>query len=251
MRTTNLLIFVAGLLFPLAAIAAEADSFPEILICLDSLQKPGTEKLVYAYIDGVKTRCMARKDLMKFIGQWQAKKDSIALDAKNQEAHKHTLVPESDDIVDRIVAGKKDLAGADLKGRDLMAVDLSNADLTGANLESADLRKARLRGANLKNANLASAFLSQADLRGADLTGAKLDRSVFSSADLRGATGLTLTTIDRILNLNNAKLDTLLARDALEKYPDKFKPAKKCWDNSWAHEVDCDQEKTPSDEDEE
>ena len=78
----------------------------------------------------------------------------------------------SKEAIEKHVAAKCSLDGANLKG----------ADLEGANLDGANLRSANLRGADLDGANLRSA-----DLRGADLEGANLDGANLRSANLRGA----------------------------------------------------------------
>jgi hypothetical protein len=235
--------------FPPVAMSepVKIDSFPEILLCVDSAPKSNTEKLVYAYIEGKKTGCMTLRSLQVLIDASRARKDSVVLEEKNREARKVHL-PDTGDIVDRIAAGKKDLAGVDLHGRDLISLNFSSADLGGANLESADLRNAKLKGANLKNANLKSVFLRSADLRGADLTGANLESAIFTNADLRGALGLSIKAMKKIRNLSNAKLDSLIAREVKEEYPEKFEPTKKCWNNSWAQDYDCSDEDTESDQ---
>jgi hypothetical protein len=226
---------------------AQKDSLPEILICLEGAKKSGAEKLVYTYIDSVKTECMTRPKLMALINSSRMKKDSIALEEKNRDARKRKAA--SDDIVDQIIAGKKDCAGVDLKNRDLMGIDLSSVDLTGANLESADLRNAKLSNAILKNANLKSAFLRKTDLRGADLTGANLDYAIFLRADLRGAKGFSIDNMNKIRTVYESKLDSALAVDALDEYPEKFKPPRKCWDTSWARNFNCDENYKPKDDD--
>lgn len=249
MRNIFMAVLLAGVWFvPRAAVLqAGTDSLPEILLCVDSTHKGGNEKLVYAYIDGVKSRCMTPNSLYALINASRARKDSIALEEQNKAARK-TQIPDTGDIVDRIAAGKKDLAGVDLRGRDLIGINLSLADLSGANLESADLRNAKLKGAILKNANLRSVFMRSADLRDADLTGANVESAIFTNADLRGAKGLTIKVIDRIRNLSKAKLDTAVAREAQEEFPEKFEPPKKCWDNSWARDFDCSSDTVESEE---
>jgi hypothetical protein len=241
----SILISISVLLITCIA-NAQQDSLPQILICLEGKKNSGAEKLVYTYIDSAKTECMTRPKLMALINASRMKKDSIALEEKNQDARKRKAA--SNDIVDQIVAGKKDLAGADLKNQDLMGLDLSGADLTGANLESADLRNAKLSNAILKKANLKSAFLRKTDLRGADLTGANLDYAIFLRADLRGVKGFSVDNMDKIRTVYESKLDSALAVDALDEYPEKFKPPRKCWDTSWARNFNCDDNYKPKDD---
>jgi uncharacterized protein YjbI with pentapeptide repeats len=101
------------------------------------------------------------------------------------------------ECLEKNVALKKDLRGADLSGADLRGAYLSGADLSGAYLRGAylsgaylrgaDLSGAYLRGADLSGADLSGAYLSGADLRGADLRGADLSGAYLRGADLRGA----------------------------------------------------------------
>jgi hypothetical protein len=65
------------------------------------------------------------------------------------------------------------LSRADLYGANLYGADLSRANLSGANLYGADLSRANLSGANLSRANLSGADLSRANLSGANLTETK------------------------------------------------------------------------------
>ncbi|AUX29085.1 MULTISPECIES: pentapeptide repeat-containing protein [Sorangium] len=79
------------------------------------------------------------------------------------------------------------LAGQDLRGKDLSRRNLRGADLRGADLRAAmlietDLGGASLAGAALSRADLSGARLAEADLEGADASSARLLR-----ADLRGA----------------------------------------------------------------
>jgi len=85
-----------------------------------------------------------------------------------------------------------ELAGADLRRRDLTDAKLSGANLTRAVLHRANLRNADLSGATLEEANLNAADLTLASFEGADLRGAQLyavrgSRPDFSRADLSGA----------------------------------------------------------------
>ena len=79
------------------------------------------------------------------------------------------------------------LRGADLRGADLSEANLSEANLSGANLRGADLSEANLRGTDLRGANLSEANLRWANLRGADLRGADLSEANLSEANLSGA----------------------------------------------------------------
>jgi len=66
-----------------------------------------------------------------------------------------------------------DLSRADLSGANLYDANLTGADLSGADLSRANLRGADLTGADLHNADLNGAYLHNADLIGANFTGAK------------------------------------------------------------------------------
>lgn len=85
-----------------------------------------------------------------------------------------------------------DLAGADLRRRDLTDANLAGADLTRAVFHRANLRNADFTGAKLEEANLNAADLTLAKFDGADMAGAQLyavrgSRPDFSGADLSGA----------------------------------------------------------------
>lgn len=82
---------------------------------------------------------------------------------------------------------KRNLSGKDLEGALLRKANLSGARLAGANLRRADLGDADLTGADLAGADLTSANLTGAKAKGAVFDGAKLDMTIFSSADLTGA----------------------------------------------------------------
>ena len=87
------------------------------------------------------------------------------------------------------------LTGANFYNSDLHQADLHGADLRGANLSDANLSCYRVSGkdycADLSGANLGCYRVSGkdycADLRGADLSG----------ADLKGATGITITQLEK------------------------------------------------------
>jgi uncharacterized protein YjbI with pentapeptide repeats len=84
------------------------------------------------------------------------------------------------------------LAGVDLRDRQLPEVALVRANLTGASfrrsgLAHADLRAVNLTGGDLAETNLTSANLASARLLGADLSAATLTGACLMGADLRGA----------------------------------------------------------------
>jgi hypothetical protein len=73
------------------------------------------------------------------------------------------------------------LTGAFLQDADLSCANLSGSNLSGACLSCASLHEANLHGANLKDTNLKDTNLLGADLSGVDLSGASLH-----GANLRG-----------------------------------------------------------------
>ncbi|WP_437611248.1 pentapeptide repeat-containing protein [Sorangium sp. So ce834] len=79
------------------------------------------------------------------------------------------------------------LAGQDLRGKDLSRRNLRGADLRGADLREAMLIETDLGGASLAGAALSRADLSGARLAGADLEGADASSARLLRADLRGA----------------------------------------------------------------
>lgn len=85
-----------------------------------------------------------------------------------------------------------DLAGADLRRRDLTDANLAGANLTRAVLHRANLRNADFTGATLTEANLNATDLTlakfvDADMRGAQLYAVRGSRPDFSRADLSGS----------------------------------------------------------------
>lgn len=90
-----------------------------------------------------------------------------------------------------------DLAGIDLKGRELARANLHGSRLTGAdfrdaglenaNFFEADLTQADLRGARLAGTNFIQARLNGADLSGTDLRSARLHGTLFLDTNLSGA----------------------------------------------------------------
>ena len=72
----------------------------------------------------------------------------------------------------------------DLRGANLISMNLTHANLTKANLEAANLIDADLRHADLKDANLTSVNLCSADLTHANLKDANLRDAILVLADL-------------------------------------------------------------------
>ena len=162
-------------------------------------------------------------------------------------------------IVERALAGDKNLRDANLTGADLTFADLRGADLRGADLTGADLyhayllgvryddstiwpkdvrdvlrvwrgdkdlsganlRGANLRGADLSDADLSGANLREATLRGANLRGAVLKRAKLGLSNLEGAdlSGANLTGAD----LSGAYLEGVIYDDST-RWPEGFTP---------------------------
>jgi uncharacterized protein YjbI with pentapeptide repeats len=100
---------------------------------------------------------------------------------------------ESDAVKENIQTLKKtkSCAGCDLRGAELIRMDLSGVNLEGADLTGAKLFLSNLSGANLRNAHLqktsfGGADLADADLRGADLQGVDLNGAYLMGAKLDG-----------------------------------------------------------------
>ena len=68
----------------------------------------------------------------------------------------------------------RDCPGCNLAGAQLKRRNLAGANLAGANLAGAVFHRAVLRGANLSGADLTGANLNKSDLLQANLSGAKL-----------------------------------------------------------------------------
>lgn len=198
-------------------------------LCLDT--KNGDSRngpLVYTYIDGRKTDCMTKNELLTFCNRKKGPPDSL-VDPKVEAAIR---------FVDSCKAARpaeRDFEDANLKSKDFKGQDLRGANLRGADLESADLRGADLRDADLRDANLRVAYLKGADLRGADVTGAKLYGAYLNKADLRGVRGIDMEHVRAIRTLYEAKLDDGFREEIEFCCPDKLKEASWYWhNNEWA-----------------
>jgi uncharacterized protein YjbI with pentapeptide repeats len=121
-----------------------------------------------------------------------------------------------------------DLAGANLKGADMVAAILDNTNLKGANLEGATIAGGEMREANLEGANMAGAKLSGANLTGANLTHANLTSAdltyaILDSADLQHA---DMTDADvSCAYFECAKLQWSEMRNAIAKHANFTKAA--------------------------
>ncbi|MFS8886218.1 pentapeptide repeat-containing protein [Synechococcus sp. H70.2] len=122
----------------------------------------------------------------------------------------------------RYKAGERDFRWADLRGANLILVNLSEADLRGGNLSRANLSGASLSRANLSRVDLRGSGLSLADLSGVNLIETNLSQADLSGsklwwADLSGA-NLIETNLSRAdlwrANLSKANLSKADLRGA-------------------------------------
>jgi len=97
---------------------------------------------------------------------------SVALAAKVDDFDKEDF--------NNLLAGQKDMSGAQLQGADLRGKDLSGVNFQGAELEEVDFRGANLSGVNFKNADLEEANLKGANITGANFSGAELEYTTWA-----------------------------------------------------------------------
>ena len=98
------------------------------------------------------------------------------------------------DALADLARNRVSLAGVNLDGAWLEAIDLRGAILPHATVRATNLQASQLTGANLEradltDANLTAARLDQARLKGADLTGARLSAASLEGADLTDIVG--------------------------------------------------------------
>ena len=97
---------------------------------------------------------------------------------------------QTETLLQRYAASKRDFSWADLEGADLSHQDLSGinlyrANLTNTNLQGTNLHKANLFKADLTNANLTNTNLQKANLCKANLQAAIVQTSQLETAKLR------------------------------------------------------------------
>lgn len=120
-----------------------------------------------------------------------------------------------------------DLENANLSGVLGEGVVLQRANLKNSTLRNANLNRSLLEDAVLVSANLQGALLSNSTLANVDFTGADLRGTNFKSADLRNANlefskGLTVSQLEGVSTLYNAKLNKELGKSLREGRPDLF-----------------------------
>lgn len=206
---------------------------PDIYICADTTRNlTGSQRmLVYTYIDGKKTECMEKHDLLVFYAE---KTGGTAPTAPK----KNPKIEKMKRVVDSLKAEAKEgknYASQDLRGRDFRGAHLPDANFSGADLRSADLRGATLCRADFTGAKLDAAFLKNADLRGADFTDAALHGTFLNGVNLRGVKGFTMEDVRAVRTLHEAKMDSVFYDEVRFACPDKLTDASWYWhNNEWA-----------------
>ncbi|MFW5774702.1 MAG: pentapeptide repeat-containing protein [Chitinivibrionales bacterium] len=219
-------LFICLAIYPLKLAAEDTDK-DSIFMCtekpVDSLQR----RMVYGYVDGEKTECMTKQELLSLFSQreFEKKQDSILTEKEKK----------NDYYVDAIARGQKDLKKATLPMADLMGAKLINIDFSYANLSSADLRNADLSGAILRGADLSVAYCKDADFSGADLSGANLEGTYLNGANLTDVSGLSYELLKKARTIHAARLDSTLIKQIKEDAPHLLEKPKQGWiQNTWA-----------------
>ena len=116
------------------------------------------------------------------------------------------MLEEWAEIMNKVVASKDNLEGADLSYHKLMKAQLQGAKLSGADLSYAYLMQADLTGADLSEVDFNSAVLIEANLKGANLEDADFTDAYLAGSDLSQALNLTCDQLE----LANLDRDTRL-----------------------------------------
>ena len=98
--------------------------------------------------------------------------------------------------LNKVVARKDVLEGADLSHHKLMKAQLQGAKLSGADLSFAYLMQADLSGADLSEVDFNSAVLSEANLKGANLEDADFTDAYLCGVDLSQVLNLTCDQLE-------------------------------------------------------
>jgi uncharacterized protein YjbI with pentapeptide repeats len=117
-----------------------------------------------------------------------------------------SMLEEWAEILNKVVARKDDLEGADLSYHKLMKAQLQGAKLSGADLSFSYLMQADLSGADLSEVDFNSAVLSEANLNGANLEDADFTDAYLCGVDLSQVLNLTCDQLE----LANLDRDTRL-----------------------------------------
>ena len=129
---------------------------------------------------------LSRTDLRKTVLLGANLEGAILFEARLDEAELTSANLASANL-ERVSGERVGLAGACLRGANLMEAKLAHSALTGADLREARLGRSDLQHCRLREADLRGADLHGADLRQADLSLARVAGAVFDAADMRDA----------------------------------------------------------------
>lgn len=105
-----------------------------------------------------------------------------------------------------------DLVGVNLSSTSLIYINLSYANLIGTNLRGTTFSNAKLFCANISCANASNAIFNNANLKHTDFSSANLNNAIFNGSNLRGAvfSNANLSGAD----FSNANLDNAIFSNA-------------------------------------
>jgi hypothetical protein len=214
---------------------------PVMYLCADSgsaAKDSGTsvQKLVYGYIDAMKTACMSEQEFLALY--WGAVEDT----RQDSIAALHTVAPDStgERIIEAIGKGERNFYKATLREFDFMGLNIEGANFKHADLEKVDFRDANLRGADFRGANLKGAYFKNAKLAGARFDGADITDATFQAAVLTGAKGLSVENAKTARTFKKALLDKKLFVQLREECPEKLGIPKPCWKKgAWQEGKGC------------
>ncbi|MFW5960629.1 MAG: pentapeptide repeat-containing protein [Chitinivibrionales bacterium] len=231
MKPDTLINSVLGVIITAGVILAASDKEAQnIFLCVDSASADSKEVLYYTYIDGKRTECMKKQELL------------IHSNTESSGNEKDSGISSADksDLIEMIDMGVKRLSEADLSSMDLMGVDLSGADLTGAELRSCDLRDADLSGADLTGADLSRAYLKKTNFRKCNLSRASFNKSSLIQANLLETKGLTSDSLIKAATLHKSSIPEEI-RDRIKSLrPVLIDTSDGCWgENGWSKGDEC------------
>ncbi len=121
-------------------------------------------------------------------------------------------------LINRLDFTYAELRDINLKGEDLLEINLSHADLRNSNLTGTDFKRAQFVDAFLQNTNLSYTSFIETDLENANLKNAILDRADFTQANLTGANLKNVSLVKTKINqaqLKNVQVHKNFEQDAL------------------------------------
>ncbi len=211
-------------------LAASGEEDRKIFLCVDSASADSGEILYYTYIDGKRTECMKKHELL------------IHSNTEKSEKKKDSAVSSADksDLIKMIDMGEKSFPDADLSSMDLMGVNLSGADLTGADLQSCDLRNADLSGADLTGADLSRAYLKKTNFRKCNLSRASFNKASLIQANLLETEGLTSDSLIKAATLHDSSIPEEIIDRIKSLRPVLTDTSDGCWgENGWSKGDEC------------